>query len=216
MDNEKIASELLKVAGSLTSATIADTALTAKWFPQKYESWDEWQEEWQYRVDTGEENASMKTVSRGFTFHCEVYEAETLYKIAAGKLSSKEVLDLHYSSGNKAFGIWWYMNGNCNECSGIEDSQLFAEPQEGPEAFLRHPEKIQGYIDEGWPFDFEMGVVLVAKRPKEWHSDDNKPEGIMGQSYIDKKRWPKLSLVSLQYWTGSKWVTKRASGAVRL
>ena len=139
-------------------------------------------------------------------------------KIREGKLTVKELLSF---LGNKPVGEFWYLIGN--EDAGIEDSEEFAVKEDDLSVpsvqrdYKAFKDNEGGLYDDTDEFYVELPMVLVAERPKDWHPDNNPDSGLMGNSYLDTKKWKAVKLKNIRYLDGNrKWVVMPCNQVVKI
>ena len=152
------------------------------WYPEKYDSYDDWMGVWQDRLDDGTDDVNWKTIIRGFPLNVDL-PLPIVRKIKSGKMTSDDILSL---IGNTV-GKWWHLHGAVD----IADSRVYAES----DMALNSPDV---YEHDG-KVDFDLPIVLVAERPEWWHPDDNPGGGLMGNSFVDPSRWSTVRLKEIQY-----------------
>jgi hypothetical protein len=165
------------------------------------------------------QKARAHQVCRGFHVDVDIRrkDLDWLDKLKEGRLTLSDLLK-KVPLRTEDVGIWWFL---MTDSSWIEDAQDYA---------LDETELVQGDFVQNWLEEFQTGesdevglqipIVLIAKRPKGWDPDENPEEmgGLMGNSYIDPNRWPKVRLEKVQYYDGKdRWRTLSAGGlTVRL
>lgn len=138
----------------------------------------------------------------------EGIDIETAKRIEEGTATVEDLLPLIHTQDA---GIFWYGLHNGTEGGSVRDAQEFAYNEDGPGSSwwngrMQEPE-------EGKALFIGTGIVMVAKRPKGWTSEDNPDDGLMGNSYIDTDRWKDTELEWLRYQTrNNQWIDLPVKG----
>lgn len=165
----------------------------------------------------------MNVVTRGFAAPAR-YDLRLAETVLRGEATLADILKA-YPFDKKRVGIWWNLSGyeDTTKAQAIEDAVEFAYT-DGKEETLTTSfgkyllEELRAGRDHNGRIvkriELQLPLVLIAKAPKGWSPDDNPREGygLMGNSYIDTKRWPTLELLSVMYLGGERWVTLPAKG----
>ena len=138
-------------------------------------------------------------------------------KILAGTATAPEILELV----GKRVGVWWYRIKGKNS-PYVEDAADFAVHEDdltmGIGKYNYEEELKPGKVKR---ISVELPVVLLAKSPSGWNPDDNPDSVLMGNSYINRHKWPTVELLEVRYlyrrgqgrgWVKGDWAIKDARG----
>jgi SPP1 gp7 family putative phage head morphogenesis protein len=130
-------------------------------------------------------------------------------KIAAGEANANDILGI---IDQENLGSFWYGLNNTADGGSMSDVESFAYTEDSfgskfAEASLADAKAT------GENAIIPTSVVLIAKRPKGWSPDENPDNGLMGNSYIDRKS---VRLEAVRYKSAKGWVTKRVNKTVNL
>ena len=174
---------------------------------RSYRDVHEWEGEWARRIRRKEDNPRWKTLARGAVVYASM-PLPLAEKVVAGKASAGDILSIMH----KRVGNFWYLLGSAS----VEDAEEFAYSEEHLGAGVGKYNLEEARKNGKGKVSAEVPVVLLAQRPEDWHPDDNPNSGLMGNSYLDKVIWPKVSLTAVRYYTGSRWVEVPIRADVRL
>jgi hypothetical protein len=149
-------------------------------------------------------------VCRGINAYGKKMPIEMALRILHGTATLEDILfqiDVH------RVGAWWYAMGEDGDAD-VEDSQDFARKEDDLSSKFGRNCLDDAIKKKQKTFDIEVPVVLIGKRPGDWDpEEDNPSNGLMGNSYINPRKYKKIELEEVQYYSGEgKWVTLPAKG----
>jgi len=175
------------------------------------ESQEEWEKEWLWRLQHGQDDPRWDTIARGISVSTDL-PLDLAEDVLSGKATAKDILGL-ISGG--AGDFWWLLGQGG---ASLRDAEGYAVSGAGVELTTSWGQREledarKGVADE---VGVEIPVVLIAERPEDWHPDDNPSTGLMGNSYLDPKIWKSVRLKKIRYSNGEKWFEKPVSGNMKL
>jgi hypothetical protein len=162
-------------------------------------------------------------IIRGVSFYLKE-KLPICEKVVAGTLTLDEffkIITNPRAKNSKYVGIWWFIFGNDKDYgAGVEDARDYAKKEDDltqgfGKYLLEEMREGGGKGRHGeTTINVEFPVVFIAERPEGWDPAKNPLEagGLMGNSYISKRKWPSVKLIEVQYLSNQGWVSIPAKG----
>lgn len=145
------------------------------------------------------------------------YDLATANKVLNNTITADEILAIT-KFDKRSVGIWWLRTDTDDEYTLkdiILEGEDFAKKEDDlTQGFGRDEYEglVKGidYLDRKVNhINVELPIVLIGIAPEGWNPDDNPPEGygLMGNSYINRRKWKMVQLTHIRYYGGKGWKT---------